>query len=142
MCACQSSDPTTQLQHSFYQWGKCTLKRHSARIQPRQDAEWFHNSVVLIRTLEEPFHWATWLFDKWSEGFDWLGTLSSHICHEYFSSRRYICLRSLLHGSFSDQFLRKLPLTDSLSEKATTLKSQAFKFWKPKIGGGQQSQHL
>ena len=105
--------------HSFCHWGFDFASATSARFHPMQVAVWFHNFVASTRIFSCPAQRATWLRERLSAGLDWLGTRSSQTWHEWVSSKRKKCLSTLLLGSLPDQVLRKLPLTDSLSVKAT-----------------------
>ena len=107
----------TQL-HTFCHWGS-DRSATSARSHPMLVAVWFHSLLTSTLVLSCPAHRATWLRDNSSAGLDWLGTRSNQMWHEWVSSRRNFFLRTLLLGSFPDQVLRKLPLTASLSVKAT-----------------------
>jgi hypothetical protein len=91
-----------------------------ARYHPMELAAWSHISRGLTRVCWKPDHRATRLRESKSDGFDWLGTRSNHMWLEYLSSKRRILLSTWLDGSLLDQPFKKLPLTDSLSEKATT----------------------
>ena len=107
---------------TFFRLGdKVLAPRHLGRTYPMWVAARFQIFVTSIRVLHRPLHWATWFLERWSDGFDWLGTRSNQTWHEWISSRRYICLSlsTLLQGSLLDHVFKKLPLTDSLSVNAT-----------------------
>ena len=109
--AAHSSFLSTGVQHRY-----C----HCGALSPYGKAACPQTAFGSTLELVSPFQIVTKDLDKWSEGLDWLGTLSNQIWQHDLSSKEKIFLSSWLLASFCDHDLRKLPQTASLSEKITT----------------------
>ena len=105
----------------FWQWGELVSLSCIALLPRDIWWQWLQMDLKSTCSLVNPFHTATWLRERTSLGLDWLGTRSSHKGQVRDSSRKNIRASNLLQGQFLDQVFRKLPRTDSLSVKATTL---------------------
>ena len=122
MChvVCFHAEDPKQLAHPFSRLG-CNIDcRQCGALSPYGKAACSQTPLGSTLVLVIPFQTVTKDLDNWSEGLDWLGTLSNQIWLQDFSSREKIFLSRKLLTPFCDQDFKKLPRTDSLSEKATT----------------------
>ena len=118
LCVPLLTDPISAL--TFYSTGVQLRYCLCGALSPYGKAACSQTAFGSTLELVSPFQIVTKDLDRWSEGLDWLGTLSNQIWQHDLSSKEKIFLSSWLLASFCDHDLRKLPRTASLSEKMTT----------------------